>query len=90
MADTKRKFYEAFRKPVPGLYNNIIQELLVQQHLMRFNRTYRYDEVRGVRCSLFEVHPALCISSSAWLVLQRWLPTRAALFIEEQRVIDTQ
>ena len=54
VADTKRKFYEAFRKPVPGLYNNIIQELLVQQHLMRFNRTYRYDEVRFVRCSLFK------------------------------------
>ena len=48
VAETKRKFYEAFRKPVPGLYNNIIQELLVQQHLMRFNRTYRYDEVRFV------------------------------------------
>ena len=46
MADTKRRFYEAFRKPVPGFYNNIIQELLVQQHLMRYNRKYRYDEVR--------------------------------------------
>ncbi len=46
VADTKRRFYEAFRKPVPGFYNNIIQELLVQQHLMRYNRKYRYDEVR--------------------------------------------
>ena len=45
MADTKRKFYEAFRKPVPGIYNNIIQELLVQQHLMRWNKKYTYDEV---------------------------------------------
>lgn len=47
VADTKRKFYEAFRKPVPGIYNNIIQELLVQQHLMRWNKKYTYDEVRG-------------------------------------------
>jgi hypothetical protein len=46
VADTKRRFYEAFRKPVPGFYNNIIQELLVQQHLMRYNRKYRYDEAR--------------------------------------------
>ena len=46
VADTKRKFYEAFRKPVPGIYNNIIQELLVQQHLMRWNKKYTYDEVR--------------------------------------------
>ncbi|CAK0783183.1 hypothetical protein CVIRNUC_006382 [Coccomyxa viridis] len=45
VADTKKKFYETFRKPVPGLYNNVIQELLVQQHIMRYNRKYRYDEV---------------------------------------------
>ena len=51
VADTKRKFYEAFRKPVPGIYNNIIQELLVQQHLMRWNKKYTYDEVRcGLVC----------------------------------------
>ncbi|KAK9828437.1 hypothetical protein WJX81_008526 [Elliptochloris bilobata] len=55
VADTKRKFYEAFRKPVPGIYNNIIQELLVQQHLMRFNRNYNYDEVFGLGfTSVFE------------------------------------
>ena len=45
VADTKRKFYEAFRKPVPGIYNNIVQELLVQQHLMRWNKKYTYDGV---------------------------------------------
>lgn len=45
VADTKKKFYETFRKPIPGLYNNVIQELLVQQHIMRYNRKYRYDEV---------------------------------------------
>ena len=46
MADTKKRFYETFRKPIPGLYNNVIQELLVQQHIMRYNRKYRYDEVQ--------------------------------------------
>ena len=50
VADTKRKFYEAFRKPVPGIYNNIIQELLVQQHLMRWNKKYTYDEARATPC----------------------------------------
>ena len=45
VADTKKTFYETFRKPVPGLYNNVIQELLVQQHIMRYNKKYRYDEV---------------------------------------------
>lgn len=48
VADTKKRFYETFRKPIPGLYNNVIQELLVQQHIMRYNRKYRYDEVRAL------------------------------------------
>ena len=47
VADTKRKFYEAFRRPVAGIYNTVIQELLVQQHIMRYNRAYSYDAVRG-------------------------------------------
>ncbi|CAL5220853.1 g2937 [Coccomyxa viridis] len=45
VADTKKRFYETFRKPIPGLYNNVIQELLVQQHIMRYNKKYQYDEV---------------------------------------------
>ena len=52
VADTKKKFYETFRKPVPGLYNNVIQELLVQQHIMRYNKKYRYDEVSHTPPSL--------------------------------------
>lgn len=35
---------------MPGIYNNIIQELLVQQHLMRWNKKYTYDEVRTISC----------------------------------------
>lgn len=45
VADTKRKFYDGFRKPIPGVYNTVIQELLVQQHIMRYNKNYIYDEV---------------------------------------------
>lgn len=46
MSDTKRAFMESFRKPLPGLYSAVIQELLVQQHLFRFNADYKYSEVR--------------------------------------------
>ena len=46
VADTKAKFYKAFSTPIPSIYNNVIQELLVQQHLMRYNRKYQYDPVR--------------------------------------------
>ncbi|KAK9823138.1 hypothetical protein WJX72_000536 [[Myrmecia] bisecta] len=45
VADTKQKFLQAYRKPVPGVYTTIVQELLVQQHLMRYNKSYQYDEV---------------------------------------------
>lgn len=45
VAETKSAFLNKFRKPIPSIYNNVIQELLVQQHLMRYNRTYQYDAV---------------------------------------------
>lgn len=45
VSDTKQAFYENFKKPIPAIYNTVIQELLVQQHLLRWNHTYQYDEV---------------------------------------------
>lgn len=45
MAETKGKFITTYRKPIPSIYSNVIQELLVQQHLMRYNTTYKYDPV---------------------------------------------
>eukprot|EP00891_Asterochloris_glomerata_P003171 jgi/Astpho2/3171/Aster-05704 len=45
VSDTKAAFYENFKKPIPPIYNTVIQELLVQQHLMRWNKNYQFDEV---------------------------------------------
>jgi photosystem II biogenesis protein Psp29 len=45
VADTKNAFIKSYRKPIPSIYSNVIQELLVQQHLMRYNATYVYDPV---------------------------------------------
>ena len=45
VADTKRKFYESYSKPLPAIYNSVIQEFLVAQHLIRYNKKYQYDEV---------------------------------------------
>ncbi|DBB11023.1 hypothetical protein WJX82_007134 [Trebouxia sp. C0006] len=45
VSDTKQAFYENFKKPIPAIYNTVLQELLVQQHLLRWNHTYQYDEV---------------------------------------------
>ncbi len=46
MADTKRKFVEAYRFPIPAVYSGVIQELLVTQHLARYNTNYAYSAVR--------------------------------------------
>lgn len=45
VADTKSAFIKAYKRPIPSIYNNVIQELIVQQHLMRYKRTYQYDAV---------------------------------------------
>ncbi|KAF3320945.1 protein THYLAKOID FORMATION1 [Carex littledalei] len=45
VADTKMNFLKSYKKPIPSIYNSLLQELLVQQHLMRYKRTYQYDPV---------------------------------------------
>jgi hypothetical protein len=47
VADTKRKFIDSYRKPIPSIYNVVVQELLVQQHFIRYNVAYKYNEARG-------------------------------------------
>lgn len=45
VSETKYNFLKAYKKPIPSIYNTVLQELIVQQHLMRYKRTYRYDAV---------------------------------------------
>eukprot|EP00192_Tetraselmis_astigmatica_P021094 CAMPEP_0117662346 /NCGR_PEP_ID=MMETSP0804-20121206/8007_1 /TAXON_ID=1074897 /ORGANISM="Tetraselmis astigmatica, Strain CCMP880" /LENGTH=284 /DNA_ID=CAMNT_0005469245 /DNA_START=98 /DNA_END=952 /DNA_ORIENTATION=- len=45
VADTKDKFIRAYPRPIPALYNTVIQEFIVQSHLSRYNSNYKYDEV---------------------------------------------
>lgn len=46
LADTKRKFVEAWKFPIPALYNGALQELLSSQHFVRYNANYEYSPVR--------------------------------------------
>ncbi|KAJ4847879.1 Protein THYLAKOID FORMATION 1, chloroplastic [Turnera subulata] len=48
VAETKFNFLKAYKKPIPSIYNTVLQELIVQQHLMRYKRTYSYDAVFGL------------------------------------------
>ncbi|XP_020576753.1 protein THYLAKOID FORMATION1, chloroplastic [Phalaenopsis equestris] len=45
VSETKYKFLKSYKRPIPSIYNNVLQELLVQQHLLRYKRTYQYDAV---------------------------------------------
>lgn len=55
MAETKRRFRETYPKPVSGIYDAVIQELLVQQHLIRYNKRYQYNPVRTWRRPLLRI-----------------------------------
>ncbi|KAL0001831.1 hypothetical protein SO802_015612 [Lithocarpus litseifolius] len=45
VSETKLSFLNTYKRPIPTVYNTVLQELIVQQHLMRYKRTYRYDPV---------------------------------------------
>ncbi|XP_028808483.1 protein THYLAKOID FORMATION1, chloroplastic [Neltuma alba] len=45
VSETKYNFLKAYKRPIPSIYNTVLQELIVQQHLMRYKRSYRYDPV---------------------------------------------
>ncbi|KAJ4729911.1 protein THYLAKOID FORMATION1, chloroplastic-like [Melia azedarach] len=45
VSETKANFLKAYKRPIPSIYNTVLLELIVQQHLMRYKRTYRYDPV---------------------------------------------
>ncbi|KAI4334034.1 hypothetical protein L6164_018774 [Bauhinia variegata] len=48
VSETKSNFLKAYKRPIPSVYNTVLQELIVQQHLMRYKRSYRYDPVFGL------------------------------------------
>ncbi|XP_073143423.1 protein THYLAKOID FORMATION1, chloroplastic [Henckelia pumila] len=45
VSETKLNFLKAYKRPIPSIYNTVLQELIVQQHLMRYKKSYRYDPV---------------------------------------------
>ncbi|GER53271.1 photosystem II reaction center PSB29 protein [Striga asiatica] len=45
VSQTKLNFLKAYKRPIPSIFNTVLQELIVLQHLMRYKRSYRYDPV---------------------------------------------
>ena len=55
VADAKQKFMRSFTKPLPSIYSTVVLELLVQQHLFRWNANYVYTPVQAMGiCSVFD------------------------------------
>ncbi|KAF4347543.1 hypothetical protein G4B88_023424 [Cannabis sativa] len=45
VADTKLNFLKSYKRPIPSVYNSVLQELLVQQHLIKYKKSYSYDPI---------------------------------------------
>ncbi|XP_068644438.1 protein THYLAKOID FORMATION1, chloroplastic-like [Aristolochia californica] len=45
VSETKMNFLRTYKRPIPSIYNTVLQELIVQQHLMRYKSTYQYDPI---------------------------------------------
>jgi photosystem II biogenesis protein Psp29 len=45
VADTKQSFLKGYPRPIPAMYATVVQELLVQQHFMRYNSRYSYSPI---------------------------------------------
>jgi photosystem II biogenesis protein Psp29 len=45
VSDTKKDFYLAFPKPVNQVYRRVVDELLVEIHLLKVNQTFIYDAI---------------------------------------------
>lgn len=68
VSETKRKFLELYRKPVPGIVNPQLQEFIVEQHFNVYNTNYVYTEIAALGLvSLFRqvVTPELGVDPEA-------------------------
>jgi photosystem II biogenesis protein Psp29 len=43
VSDTKRAFYAAHTRPINSIYRRVVEELLVEIHLLRVNEDFKYD-----------------------------------------------
>ena len=45
VSDTKQKFLEKFAFPLPALYSNVVNELIVVHHLIKYSPKHQYDKI---------------------------------------------
>ncbi|UIE40399.1 photosystem II biogenesis protein Psp29 [Leptodesmis sichuanensis A121] len=45
VSDTKRAFYTLHTRPINSIYRRVVEELMVEMHLLAVNMDYRYDPI---------------------------------------------
>ena len=45
VSDTKRAFYTIHTRPINSIYRRVVEELMVEMHLLRVNEDFRYDPI---------------------------------------------
>lgn len=45
VSDTKRAFYAAHTRPINSIYRRVVEELMVETHLLSVNVDFRYDPI---------------------------------------------
>ncbi len=48
LSDTKRSFYAQHTRPVNSIYRRVVEELMVEMHLLSVNDLFRYDPIYGL------------------------------------------
>lgn len=47
VSDTKRAFYNTHTRPINSIYRRVVEELMVEMHLLSVNADFRYDPIHG-------------------------------------------
>jgi|GEM_PF-137471 len=45
VSDTKRAFYRIHTRPISSIYRRVVEELMVEMHLLSVNEDFRYDPI---------------------------------------------
>ncbi|HAX86545.1 MAG TPA: photosystem II biogenesis protein Psp29, partial [Cyanobacteria bacterium UBA11370] len=45
VSDTKRDFYNCHTRPINSIYRRVVEELMVEMHLLSVNVDFRYDPI---------------------------------------------
>ncbi len=48
VSDTKRAFYTLHTRPINSIYRRVVEELMVEMHLLSVNADFRYDPIYGL------------------------------------------